>query len=85
MQNKKHSHVFTAITIILLFAMAGKINAIDVHDAVCFRSECTSVCDKICLSKGYKNGWYCGTFRLHTGCCCLKKKEINQIISPSKN
>ncbi|XP_019088218.1 PREDICTED: defensin-like protein 76 [Camelina sativa] len=85
MQDKKHLHIFIAIAIVLLIVMAGKINAIDVHDAVCFRSECTSVCDQICLSKGFKNGWYCGTFRLHTGCCCLKEKEFYKKISPSEN
>lgn len=68
-----------------MISFIGKINAIEVYDADCFPSECTSICDAVCLTKGYKNGWYCRTSRPDIGCCCLKKKKLNQKITPSNN
>ncbi|KAG7533469.1 hypothetical protein ISN45_Aa08g010960 [Arabidopsis thaliana x Arabidopsis arenosa] len=86
MKSKKNLHIFTAITIVLLFAMAAQTNAIVVYDADCFhQSSCTKECGKLCLRKGYTNGWYCSSFKTNIGCCCKKKKGLNTQVSSSKN
>ncbi|EOA12422.1 hypothetical protein CARUB_v10028044mg [Capsella rubella] len=85
MQSKKKLHIFTAITVMFLFAMAVQTKAIVIRDADCFhQSKCTKKCEKFCLRKGYTNGWYCSSFRTFIGCCCKKNKGLKTKVSSSK-
>ncbi|XP_019085779.1 PREDICTED: defensin-like protein 75 [Camelina sativa] len=64
--------VVGTIAIILLLVIAEQANAITV-DADCI-GPCTSNCQQLCISKGYKD-WTCASFRTKVSCCCKPRKQ----------